>query len=214
VILETSVLLISDGLVHPSLPARFFLRRAMRAMPGYRFRRVASLEALPELSLDSFRAMVLYVHHEAVSPSALELLEGFVGRGGGLLAVHSASASFKGEERYFDLLGGRFVEHGPVELFEVWPMAVGPHDDVFAGMPAFSVKDELYRHKYDPDNQIRFYTPIGDEREPVVWTRSHGQGRVCYCSLGHTMSSMNHPQVWQILQHGLAWVCRGEEMLA
>jgi type 1 glutamine amidotransferase len=191
-------------------------------MPGYRFRRVSTLEALSELSLDSFRAIVLYMHAEKTSPGALERLEAFVSEGGGLLAVHAASASFKGEDRYFDILGGRFVEHGPIEMFEVRPVAPGataPQDDVFRDIQAFSVRDELYRHEYDPDNTIHFYTPVGDEREPVVWTRmvpSIGPdqlvpGRVCYLSLGHTVSSMRHPQVWQILQRGLAWVCHDEE---
>lgn len=194
-------------------------------MPGYRFRRVSTLEALPELSLDSVRAIVLYLHTETISPGALERLEAFVSEGGGLLAVHAASASFMGEERYFDILGGRFVEHGPIEMFEVRPVAPGPdapQDEVFRDIPAFSVKDELYRHEYDPDNTIHFYTLVGDEREPVVWTRTvpsggsgqAGPGRVCYFSLGHTLSSMRHPQVWQILQRGLAWVCRGEEAMA
>ena len=214
--LEPSILLVSEGLVHPSLPARFFLRRALVTLPGYRFRRAPSLEALPPTATDRFRAIVLYLHHETISPGALERLEDFVRGGGGLLAVHSASASFQGEERYVDILGGRFVEHGPVEPFEVCPVEPGlttPQEAIFGDIPAFSVKDELYRHEYDPGNQIHFYTPIGDEREPVVWTRRFSQGRVCYCALGHTISSVRHPQVWQILQRGLAWVSHGEEAL-
>jgi type 1 glutamine amidotransferase len=69
------------------------------------------------------------------------------------------------------------------------------------------VRDELYRHDYDPDNLIHFHTSVGGEREPVVWTRFWGQGRVCYCALGHTVGSMRHPQVQQILQRGLRWSC-------
>ena len=203
----TSVLLVSAGIVHPSLPARFLLRRALTAMPGYRFRRVASLEALP--ARPSFRAIVLYVHTDTLSPSALEKFDSYLRQGGGLLAVHAASASFKEEPHYFDILGGRFVEHGPVESFEVRPAE--PPSTIFAGIPPFSVTDELYRHQYDPGNRIHFATNVGDEREPVVWTRSHGSGRVCYCSLGHTLNAMRRPEVWQILQRGLAWVCASAE---
>jgi type 1 glutamine amidotransferase len=202
---EVSVLLVSDGLAHPSLLGRFWLRRGLAAMPGYRFRRVASLEALPGLTPGSFQSIVLYIHHEALSPSALESLESFVRQGGGLLAVHSASASFKQEERYFAILGGSFREHGPIERFQVRPLT--PQDEIFHGVPAFSVTDELYRHDYDPDNRVHFYTPVGEEREPVVWTRRYGQGRVCYCALGHTVATMRHPQVQRILQRGVAWAC-------
>jgi hypothetical protein len=195
--------LVSSGIVHPSLPARFLLRRALVAVPGYRFRRAASLEALPAEPI--VRAIVLYMHQETISTAALDRLDIFVRQGGGLLAVHAASASFEGEARYFEILGGQFVEHGPVESFEV--RLAEPKSDLFAGIPPFSVTDELYRHEYDPGNQIHFTTTVGDEREPVVWTRSHGSGRVCYCSLGHTLDAMRRPEVWQILQRGLAWVC-------
>jgi type 1 glutamine amidotransferase len=205
--LENPVLLVSSGIAHPSLPARFLLRRTLAAMPGYRFRRAASLEALP--SQPSFQAIVLYVHHETLSPSALEKLDSFLRKGGGLLAIHAASASFKEEPRYFELLGGRFVDHGPVESFEVRPTE--PPSAIFSGIPPFVVIDELYRHQYDPGNLVHFTTAVGSESQPVVWTRSHGSGRVCYCSLGHTLDAMRRPEVWQILQHGLAWVCASAE---
>lgn len=202
--LQKLVLLVSDGLVHPSLMARFWLRRALIAMPGYRFRRVASLEVLARPPLAPVGAVVLYVHHDTISLPALERLEQFVAGGGGLLAVHSASASFKHEERWFELLGGWFVEHGPIEEFEVRPFRL--QGSAFGEIPPFSVRDELYRHEYDPANRVRFYTDVGGEQEPVVWTRSLGSGRVCYCALGHTVRSMRHPQVVQILRRGLAWV--------
>jgi type 1 glutamine amidotransferase len=208
--MEHDILLVSAGIVHPSLLCRFWLRRALAAMPAYRFRRVASLEALPGLPVNTFRAIVLYLHHATISRPALERLESFVRRGGGLLAVHSASASFTEEEAYLQLLGGRFVEHGPVEPFDVRP--TGLPDDPFGDIPPFSVEDELYRHEYDPGNRIHLYTPLGDEQEPVVWTRSHGAGRVCYSALGHTVSSMRHPQAQQILQRGLVWACGDASM--
>jgi type 1 glutamine amidotransferase len=201
-------LLVSDGLVHPSLLARFWLRRALAAVPGHRFRRVASLEALPRLPAGSFRAIVLYVHHDTLSAKALKHLEDFVQAGGGLLAIHSASASFKEKPRYHDILGGRFVDHGPLEQFLVQPATL--QDEIFGGISQFSVRDELYRHEYDAANRVHFYTMVGEAREPVVWTRRLGRGRVCYCALGHTVSVMRQPQVRQIVQRGLAWVGEGE----
>jgi len=206
--LETPVLLVSDGLVHPSLLGRFWLRRALAALPGSRYQRVASLGSLVGLPPDSFRAIVLYVHHNTLSPAALERLDVFLSQGGGLLALHSASASFKEEPRYHDILGGRFDHHGPVEEFVV--QLADSDDEIFGGIPGFSVRDELYRHEYDAANQIHFYTAVGDEREPIVWTRYRGQGRVCYCALGHTASAMREPYVWQILQRGLGWVSNQE----
>ena len=206
--METQVLLVSAGLFHPSLFCRFWLRRALNALPGYRFTRASSLEALPRLSLDSFRAIVLYVHHDALSAAALDCLDAYLEQGGGLLALHSASASYKEEPRFYEILGGRFVNHGPVEEFVVQQSV--PEDGIFGTIPVFSVQDELYRHEYDPANRIHFHTVVGEEREPVAWTRRRGQGRVCYCSLGHTVGAVRHPQTHQILHRGLTWVSGAE----
>ena len=201
--MATQILLVSAGLFHPSLPCRFWLRRALTALPGYRFAHASSLEALPRLSLDSFAALVLYVHQDTLSAAALDSLDAYLERGGGLLALHSASASYKEEPRFYEILGGQFVRHGPVEEFAV--QLSTPEDEVFGKIPDFSVRDELYRHEYDPENRIHVHTMVGEEREPVVWTRRWGQGRVCYCSLGDTVGAVRHPQFHQILGRGLAW---------
>ncbi|NDJ52091.1 MAG: hypothetical protein GYB68_03280, partial [Chloroflexi bacterium] len=80
---------------------------------------------------------------------------------------------------------------------------------IFTGIEGFSVRDELYRHDYQPDCEVHFVVDLGEDIEPVVWTRSHSRGRVCYCSLGHTVSAMRHPTTQAILQRGLAWVAAG-----
>ena len=206
--MDTEVLLVSAGLFHPSLLCRFWLRRALDALPGYRFTQASSLEALPRLSLDPFRAIVLYVHNDTLSAAALDCLDDYLQRGGGLLALHSASASYKEEPRFYEILGGQFVRHGPVEEFAVQGSAT--EDEVFGRIPSFSVRDELYRHEYDAANRIHLHTVVDGEREPVVWTRRWSQGRVCYCSLGHTIGAVRHPQVHQILDRGLAWVSGAE----
>lgn len=204
--MEPLFLLVSSGIFHPSLLERFWLRRALAALPGVRLQRAASLEALPRLALDSFQVLVLYYHHETVSPAALEALDAYVREGGGLLAVHAATASFKEEMRYFDILGGRFVEHGPVESFAVRPV---DGDPVFGDVPPFAVRDELYHHEMVADVRVRLVGGIEDV--PVVWTRQHERGRVCYCMFGHTVSAVRHPQVQEVLRRGLAWACVGAD---
>jgi len=203
--MTTSILLVSAGIVHPPKMGRFWLRRGLESLPDTVFRRVQSLEALAEFPSDEFDGIVLYMHQERVSIPALDRLEEFVREGGGLLALHSASASFKEQPGYFDILGGRFVDHGPVEPFLVRPTPVA--EGIFGEVDAFSVRDELYRHEFEPENAIHFYTMVDGEREPVVWTRRFGAGRVCYCSLGHTGGSMRHPAVRRIVRQGLVWAC-------
>ena len=43
---------------------------------------------------------------------------------------------------------------------------------------------------------------------PVVFTTTHGQGRVFYSSLGHVADELALPQVRTILKRGLLWAAR------
>jgi type 1 glutamine amidotransferase len=203
---QTKILLVSAGIFHPSWLGRIWLHSFLEELGEYRIKRVRSLEAIRHLTLSQFAAMVLYFQHKNLSAGALQALGHYTRSGGGLLALHSASASFKSEERYFKILGGRFERHGPVQNF--WVAPAPQQEPVFQDIHAFNIQDELYRHTWDRENQVHFFTEIEGTHEPVVWTRSFGLGRVCYCALGHRPAIMRHPSVQQILRQGLAWVCR------
>lgn len=203
--MATRVVLISSGWYHPSLFARAALRSALAAVPGVEIQRAARLEALTRLDLSRFAAIVLYIHHKQASEAALSALNRYVTEGGGLLAVHSAAASFKQQPKYYDILGGRFVGHGPVEQFTVEDSDA--RDPIFGQVDSFSVRDELYRHEWKPENRVHFHIGTEGEREPFVWTRAHGGGRVCYAAFGHTAESLKHPAVRAILRRGLLWAC-------
>jgi hypothetical protein len=198
------VLLHSAGLVHPSLRARRALADALSALPGVCLEPAGEIARFPELCEPDHRAVVAYFHRRQIPDATLGALESFVARGGGLLAVHAASASFKQCERWCALLGGRFVGHGPVHRFRVEPS--GPRDPIFARLGSFEVRDELYRHEWAPDVRIHFDCEVDGQREPVVWTRTHGQGRVAYLSLGHVAGALRHDTTAELLRRALAWL--------
>lgn len=209
-----NVLLVLDGLVHPTLHSRLWLELGLRALPGYQFRRARSLESLAKVSPARFDALVLYYHHKTLSAPALEAFEAYVRSGGGVVAIHSASASFKSEPRYFAILGGRFVKHGPIEEFELRPTHGDPHGSgagsdcdpgpCMEGIPPFTIRDELYRHEYDPRVTVHLNTGDG---EPFAWSHNVGAGRVFYLAAGHTFSAVANPHIKEILRRGLAWAC-------
>ena len=140
--MNKNILLVTDGIFHPPLLGRLTLQRVLRQMEGFSFEHIRSLEQLPA-DLERFSGMLLHFHHKAISPAALMKLDGFVKNGGGILAIHAATASFKETRSYFDILGGRFIGHGKVENFEI----INQHSGIFSGIPNFSVKDELYIHE-------------------------------------------------------------------
>jgi len=208
--LTTHILLVSAGFFHPPWLGRFWLRQTLQALPDIRVHQVASLEGLLSSSDRDYQAIVLYIHQQKVSHAALEALDHFVSQGGGLLAIHSATASFKNNPGYFEILGGRFTGHGPLGELDIRPAKVA--DEIFPGIKPFTLPEEPYEHEMNPACEIHFDAPYPQaksdgRRLPVVWTYRYGQGRVCYCLPGHRSAAMRHPVVREILQRGLTWAC-------
>ncbi|MCX6032504.1 MAG: ThuA domain-containing protein [Chloroflexi bacterium] len=200
--------MISSGIFHPPLVGRLHLWRGLAAPPGVRLHHAGSIEALVGVKPGAFSAIVLYYHCKTLSPAALAALDRFARAGGGILAMHSATASFKNDPAYFDILGGRFTGHPPVGRVEIRP--VSEADEVFGAIAPFTVTDEAYRHDLRDDIRVHFVArceETGDGQLPLVWTRRHDAGRVCYVGPGHRAASLRHPCMVSILQRGLAWVC-------
>lgn len=181
------------------------MHNALKKMAGFSFERAKSLEKTPA-ALEEFSALVLYYHHKTLSDLALRRLDDFVRGGGGVLALHAATASFKGMPAYFDILGGRFIGHGRVEAIEVQQVK----EVVFGGIGDFVVRDELYLHESKPGIEVHFAAMHGGREVPVVWTHRHGRGRVCYAVPGHTSAAMGHPAYQELLRRGLKWACSPE----
>lgn len=205
------VLLVTAGIFHPTYLGRLALHKALNmplskadgagAGENFSFTHVSSLEKLPP-TLDSFSALVLHYHHKTISDAALEKLDSFVRNGGGVLAIHAATASFKETLPYFEILGGRFIGHGPVEKFKVRNLK----GEVFGDLGNFVVTDELYIHELQPGIQVHFTAKHEGKDVPVVWTYKCGKGKVCYAVPGHTTKSMQNKTYQEVLKRGLMWV--------
>jgi type 1 glutamine amidotransferase len=184
------ILLVTQGLFHPPIRARKLLRKVLEEVEGKSFHATNSMESLPQ-DLRSYAAMVIYLHHKRISENALNRFGTYVKNGGGVLGIHTATASFKKQRRYFEILGGRFTWHGPVEKFKIQPLAKSA---VFHDIPTFSVKDELYIHELQPGITPHFVTLQNGRIVPVVWTHQYGKGRVCIASPGHLSSTFKNKE--------------------
>lgn len=198
------ILLVTSGFFHPSWRARRLLRKVLGELDGYSFDAVNSMEALPQ-DMEGYAALVIFIHHKEISAGALERFDTYVNDGGGVLAIHSATASFKAQLPYFEIIGGRFIGHGPVEEFEIRPLA---ESTVFQDIPAFTVNDELYLHELQPGITPHFVTTYEGQEVPMVWTYQYGEGRVCFAGPGHLASTFQNAHFRSVLQQGLTWVSR------
>ena len=199
------ILVLSKGLIHPSVLARNSLELLLKSLDdNFDFITTSNLNELKNLQRNNYDAVLLYYHLKSMKNDNLKALIDYVKNGGGVLALHSSMASLKDNVAYQDLLGGRFIGHGKVEKIKV-----DIHDNnhpISSGVSGFEIKDELYLHEYDQNNEIIYSVQTGTNYEPVLWTRSYGQGRVCYFALGHCFHVWQHPEVKRILRNSLHWL--------
>jgi type 1 glutamine amidotransferase len=202
--MNKKTVVIAAGTVHPNLMCVYRLQQLLREKKQNDYIFSTKLSSLTDLANDQFSSVVLYFQKKSIPEPYLEALERFVFNGGGLLALHSASASFKQNQRYFNLIGGRFIKHGKISEFKV--EVADTQSAIYKGIPRFSVRDELYIHEYQNDVQVHFSTKVGDKTEPVVWTRELGKGKITYCSLGHCAPVLKNQHVKSIIYQSLDWM--------
>jgi type 1 glutamine amidotransferase len=134
----------------------------------------------------------------------------FVRNGGGFVGLHSAAdvSSFVDEpaDTVAALLGGRFVGHPEQSTFGV--RIQDAEHPITAGVADFEVYDEPYDIRMEPAVETNLLADMEHpdlDGTPVAWTRSEGDGRVFYCSLGHTEEAREHESFRRLLRQGVEW---------
>lgn len=201
------ILYVRRGLFHPDLFSRRALGRVLRdhrdlAVTGRR-----RLRWLARLPGSVYRIVVLFFHEKRLPAGCIEGLRLFLEEGGGLLAVHGVSASFKDNPEWEELLGGRFVGHGPITCYRMRP--AGSATPVRGDGP-FTIRDEMYRHRRSDDIAVEWAAESGEDDgespEPSVWTRRVGNGRVFYFAPGHRAATFRQPEVARVIERGIDWL--------
>ncbi|MFW5770652.1 MAG: ThuA domain-containing protein, partial [Spirochaetota bacterium] len=195
-----NILYVATGIIHPSIPLIRKVKTMIELNGQGNITRAHSVEGLKKLQTGSYDAVVLFFHRQKISGEALDALTNFVEHGGGCLAIHAASASFKKEPGYEKFLGGKFISHDVVQNFTVTP---DTSSFLFGDVPPFNVKDELYIHRYSQEVTVHAVADNNGTSEPVIWTKKQGSGRICYFSLGHTSKSADHPVFKEIIRRGI-----------
>jgi type 1 glutamine amidotransferase len=148
-------------------------------------------------------------------------LDEYVRAGGGFMGIHAATDTLKKHPAYADMIGGIFWQHpwGPKETVTV---RVEDRDHALTqgvfDTDRFKFKDEIYEFR-EPFDRQRVHVLLSldldqsdkpnrplrriDGDYPVAWTRSHGKGRVFYCSLGHAMSTFTNPAILEFWLRGI-----------
>ena len=132
------------------------------------------------------------------------LLE-FVRGGGSFVGIHCATASWKENRGYIDMIGGVFRAHGPVAIFGVdITDAAAP---ITEGLAPFEIEDELYLlDRFDPAAvSLLAMTETEDGPQAIAYTKPYGEGKVYYLALGHDNRAFRHPAFRELLLRGFDW---------
>ena len=128
--------------------------------------------------------------------------------GTGIAGVHGGMGdAFREQTEYQFMVGGQWVAHpGGIVTYTVHILDVD--SAITAGLHDFEVTSEQYYMHVDPAIHVYATTCFGEVVMPVTWTKTYGQGRVFYCSLGHSAEVAARPEVLTMVTRGMVWAAR------
>ena len=200
------VLFVLNG--HDYKPKAPILEKALKDTPGFQVTKLEDLKKLADVKRTDYNVLLFYG-----SPQSNELqdraVEKFVEEGGGVVALHHASAG--GSKEWIRLIGGRFAGH----IAGTHKLNVLIADDkhpITKGVEVFIIEDEEYKHSF-PDVErhvlLKFKErPQGSDQKAnmdVMWTRDVGKGKVVYTSLGHGKEAWENPAWQKLTLQAICW---------
>ncbi|MEQ1895159.1 MAG: ThuA domain-containing protein, partial [Planctomycetota bacterium] len=155
--------------------------------------------------LETLEVLVLCNNQPLEHPNLRQAIFEFVARGKGLVLVHPALwYNWEDWPQYNrELVGGGARSHEAFGAFAV-QLADKQHL-LLAGVPkSFTIEDELYRMEFDPAATPSEVLATGKSltsgaEYPVLWTRTHGQGRIVGLTLGHDGKAHQHAAYRKLL---------------
>ncbi len=171
-------------------------------------------QAFDPKRLATFDALLVYANIEKLPKKAEDVLMDYVADGKALIALHCATYCFLNSDRYVELVGGQFKEHGG-ERFATH--IVAPKHPIMNGFGGFESWDETYiHHRHNTQDRI-----VLEERregklaadgqpEPWTWVRTHGKGRVFYTAWGHNMDTWSQVGYHNLVERGIRWATHND----
>lgn len=138
-------------------------------------------------------------------PRARAALAEHLGKGRGVLGMHTASICFDDWPQWGTALGAAWrwgrSSHPPVG--EVAVKIAAPGHPLTTGLADFTIVDERY-------SDLDVATDVGEplliaDGQPLLWAHRHKGGRVVYDALGHHRPSYAVPEHREIVRRAIRW---------
>jgi uncharacterized protein len=168
-----------------------------------------TLDAYKDPKLTDFDLIVPNWTQGTIQKEQLQPLLEAVRGGVGLAGLHGGLCDgFRTETEYQFMTGGQWVAHPGNDGATYTVYIDGVKSPITEGIADFQVTTEQYYMHVDPANVVLATSRFGDVVMPVVWTKTWGEGRVFYCSLGHRPDVVEMPPVLEMMTRGMLWAAR------
>jgi type 1 glutamine amidotransferase len=142
----------------------------------------------------------------SITKQQLDPLLAAVKSGVGIAGCHGGIGdSFRNETEFQLMVGGQWVAHPGNDGVNYTVNIKQKENPLVAGIEDFPVCSEQYYMHVDPGNNVLATTNFGEVVMPVVWTKSYGEGKVYYNSLGHQANIVAMPEVTELMRRGFVW---------
>ncbi|HUS57933.1 MAG TPA: ThuA domain-containing protein [Planctomycetota bacterium] len=158
----------------------------------------------PELK--SYDQVVMYTQGGKLTGKEEQGITSFVKGGKGFLGIHCAADSFVENPKYIEMVGGKFIDHGPCQEFGV--NVANKEHDLTRRFGNFRITDELYvLDEVQGDNKNVLLSSFWKGKMlPMAYTKDYGKGKVVYLALGHDRRAFTNPEFQKLCLRSINWL--------
>lgn len=213
-------LTLSAGFKHDSVPmSRDIVTEIGQRSGAFDVTLTDDVSPFTAASLKNYDAVMFYTTGELpMNDEQKQAFVHFVRSGHGFVGVHSATDTFYTWPDYLEMIGGYFNDHPWHQNVTV--DVVDPSNPIVSALaPSFQINDEIYQisdFQYRDSHVLLRLDPASVDMKkenvhrrfygwPLAWTRSFGEGRVFYTTLGHEQAVWKDPRYQQVLLNGIKW---------
>ena len=199
------VYLVAGGLYHNIDYARLELLKLLAEQPRLKVQVGADYSDIEAICAADF--IITYTCDVMPTPEQTERLCEHMRSGGKWFALHGTNSILRfledgrvdaprENEPFMELMGSQFLSHPPIAPYDV--EVTDPEHPLVAGIPTFSVDDELYLCVQHGEQKTLLHTRWTGETEafvdkdwhedeirPCMYLHPYGGGEVLYLTLGH-----------------------------
>lgn len=143
-----------------------------------------------------------------MTPEQEKAVVEYVEGGGSFLNLHNSMGLYPKDGPYLNLVGGRYIGHGPLERFRV--EVVDKDHPVTQGVADWFAADEQHTPPYDDKKARLLLRNRSDEGKTAAagWAYEPGRGRLVHLASGHTREALNHPMFQKLVRNSVGWLLR------